>query len=241
MTLFIPTKEKSGQDNRNITIAFRAIERWADSLQAAAAGITEITSADSSVTIVNPTGPTVDLHVAPATGGVYASLTGAGQTTTPGLLTQQGGFDIIDSTGHGHTVLATGTSGTHGGIYLETDTYGNVELVDNATAGNGRIHLNSQHNQILMEAHGAGGTFGTGTITLEATDGSNPQTVQLVSNGSASRGIFIGTSTLYDRVGFFGNTPISRPTVTGSRAGNAALASLMTTLATYGLVVDSTT
>ena len=43
-------------------------------------------------------------------------------------------------------------------------------------------------------------------------------------------------------VGFFGTTPVtSRPTVTGSKGGNAALASLMTTLASLGLVTDSTT
>lgn len=41
--------------------------------------------------------------------------------------------------------------------------------------------------------------------------------------------------------GFNGTAPIAKPTVTGSRGGNAALASLITALASYGLVVDSTT
>ncbi len=36
-----------------------------------------------------------------------------------------------------------------------------------------------------------------------------------------------------------GVTPISKPTVSGSRAGNAALASLLTELANYGLITDS--
>lgn len=41
-------------------------------------------------------------------------------------------------------------------------------------------------------------------------------------------------------VAFWGTSPgvTSRPTVTGSRGGNAALASLLTTLATYGLITD---
>jgi hypothetical protein len=39
----------------------------------------------------------------------------------------------------------------------------------------------------------------------------------------------------------FSAVPISRPTVSGSRGGNAALASLLTALSTYGLVTDSTT
>ena len=41
--------------------------------------------------------------------------------------------------------------------------------------------------------------------------------------------------------GFNGTAPITKPTVTGSRAANAALASLLTALAGYGLVTDSTT
>lgn len=43
-------------------------------------------------------------------------------------------------------------------------------------------------------------------------------------------------------VGFFGALALSAaPTVTGSRGGNAALASLLTALASYGLITDSTT
>jgi hypothetical protein len=44
-----------------------------------------------------------------------------------------------------------------------------------------------------------------------------------------------------NKAGFFGATPVGQPTVTGSRGGNAALASLLTALAQLGLVVDSTT
>jgi hypothetical protein len=44
-----------------------------------------------------------------------------------------------------------------------------------------------------------------------------------------------------NQVGFFGATPASKPTVTGSRGGNAALASLLTALATLGLITDGTT
>lgn len=40
-------------------------------------------------------------------------------------------------------------------------------------------------------------------------------------------------------VGFYGTTPGTRQTVSGSRGSNAALASLLTALATIGLVTDS--
>jgi len=51
--------------------------------------------------------------------------------------------------------------------------------------------------------------------------------------------IQIGNSTGY--IQFFGGTGSTRPTITGSRAGNAALASFLTALATMGLIIDSTT
>lgn len=42
-------------------------------------------------------------------------------------------------------------------------------------------------------------------------------------------------------LGFLGATAIARPTVSGTRQQNAALASLLTALASYGLITDSTT
>jgi hypothetical protein len=39
--------------------------------------------------------------------------------------------------------------------------------------------------------------------------------------------------------GFYGTAPVAKPAVTGSRGGNAALASLLTALASTGLVTDS--
>lgn len=42
-------------------------------------------------------------------------------------------------------------------------------------------------------------------------------------------------------LGFFNATPVAKPSVTGSRGGNAALADLLTDLASLGLITDSTT
>jgi hypothetical protein len=39
----------------------------------------------------------------------------------------------------------------------------------------------------------------------------------------------------------YGNLPVARPTVTGAKGGNVALANLLTALATIGWVVDNTT
>jgi hypothetical protein len=42
-------------------------------------------------------------------------------------------------------------------------------------------------------------------------------------------------------IGFFGATPVARPVVSGGRAGNDALTSLISALAKLGLITDSTT
>lgn len=57
---------------------------------------------------------------------------------------------------------------------------------------------------------------------------------------SASAGLKIGLAS-GEKVGFFGATPVAQVNVTGSRGGNAALASLLTALASLGLITDSTT
>ena len=67
---------------------------------------------------------------------------------------------------------------------------------------------------------------GTNLATIHGAGGFNI-TADLIHTGS--------------KVGFFSATPVVQPTVTGSRAGNAALASLLTALADEGLIVDSST
>ncbi len=73
----------------------------------------------------------------------------------------------------------------------------------------------SRFNSHLTIANGANFTFSTG-----------------------STGTKIGTGAT-QKIGFWNATPVVQQTVTGSRGGNAALASLLTALATAGLVVDS--
>jgi hypothetical protein len=82
---------------------------------------------------------------------------------------------------------------------------------------------------------------GAGAVHLELIAGSQPSgQVRLCANGGtavvAASGQ-PGATTL----GFFAATPVGKPAIAGSRAGNAALASLLTNLATLGLVTDSTT
>lgn len=60
----------------------------------------------------------------------------------------------------------------------------------------------------------------------------------LWANGAVIEGdVSLGTTAL----GFYGQTPVARPTVTGSRGGNAALASLLAHMDNQGLINDATT
>lgn len=58
-----------------------------------------------------------------------------------------------------------------------------------------------------------------------------------IINAHCTNGLTLGKSG--GKVGFYGTSPGSKPTVSGSRGGNAALASLLSALATLGLITDS--
>lgn len=68
---------------------------------------------------------------------------------------------------------------------------------------------------------------------MEIAEGGN------VTLGTATGSKF-GTSSS-QKLGFWGATPITRPTVSGAKAGNAALTSLLSQLAAAGLITDLTT
>jgi hypothetical protein len=58
--------------------------------------------------------------------------------------------------------------------------------------------------------------------------------------GAGYTAITVGSSGAASTLGFYGTSGIVKPTVTGSRESNAALASLCTALANCGLITDST-
>jgi len=110
--------------------------------------------------------------------------------------------------------------------------------------------------EIGMQVEGAAGTLAnylrviantTGQPLRIETQGSDTNiTVQLAPKGtglidirgsSGNRVIGVGVNTL----GFYNTTPVARPTITGSRGGNAALASLLAELTTMGLILNGTT
>lgn len=132
----------------------------------------------------------------------------------------------------GTNELPAQVMGTNAGLQIKSDA-GNYQLIISGSA----TTVNTLQIETASTGFGPilrpGGpdancdfnfrSKGTGTGRL--MDGSSNQRVSWNSTG----------------VGFNGSGPISKPTIVGSRGGNAALTSLLTQLAAYGLIVDSTT
>lgn len=76
-----------------------------------------------------------------------------------------------------------------------------------------------------------------------STDASRAGRLQLgaYSTSTFQEGVRVEANSGGVRLGFFGGAAAAKPTVTGSRGGNAALASLLTALASLGLITDGTT
>lgn len=66
-------------------------------------------------------------------------------------------------------------------------------------------------------------------------------TIAAYSTSTAQEGVRVEANSLGVRLGFYGGTAVFRPSVAGSRGGNAALGSLLAALASQGLITDSTT
>lgn len=116
---------------------------------------------------------------------------------------------------------------TGGRIYMQADSSfpgGSLTLIapdDHTTQGQALID---------METGTGSGSGALIHITCANDDGTSGQ---VFIDGS----VWLATT----KVGFYNATPVTQPNVTGSRAGNAALASLLTQLANLGLIQNSTT
>ena len=159
----------------------------------------------------------------------YASLTGPGETTTPGALTQQGNLTVDGS--------------------FTDNISGSESFVVNFAGPSPAFEANA--------SSGAVAVIGQRSIGASLTcAGSSPPFVTVINNevdigvGAGIPGaiqVLAGPEVWLIPTGsgilkFFGTSAGSNQiSVIGSRGGNFALASLLTALATYGLIIDNTT
>lgn len=182
--------------------------------------------------------PTANLTIAPGTAqaaivagntayGVQASDSGYARVASAGSYYVYGGgvhSDTAGSAGAGGVVLATFATSSGAGLL----TMSRVHLL----AGSDSLKIGSDASTRLVAAPTAIQAYNVAavsTLTVNAAGGD-------VTVGDATdSAIRIRALTL----GFFGAVPVVRQTVTGSRGGNAALASVLTALSNLGLIIDS--
>ena len=188
-----------------------------------------------------------DSFYARGDGAIYASGTGAGYT-------------FIDRTGseswqwYGTGSIARLHNGTRDTISISSAGAINAVVTDAVTnttstvqtfwhRSTGTVAANFGTN-LVFNLHSDNGTDRSAADTrifwTTATDASRKarQTFQIYDTAAREylRGEASGSAAM---IGFLGSAASAKQTVTGSRGGNAALASLLTALATYGLITDS--
>lgn len=109
--------------------------------------------------------------------------------------------------------------------------------------GGGALDLEATGSDLLISNWS--GTSFDGTQRSYFRLSADAQNTQVAGKVEFVDGLYGATRHVLDgaanQAGFFGASPTGQPTVTGSRGGNAALASLLTALDTLGLIDDQTT
>ncbi len=177
-----------------------------------------------------------------ATGAGDLKLNPAGHVVPSGTDTKDlGSASARFRQGHFGEFLAAGGQVATSGEWRMT-TFGSMLARNVANSGNVAMLGHASGDYVIIGGAGANevhlkvgatvvGQWTGGSLTL-------PDAYNLAVGGGT--GTKIGTAPT-QKLGFFNATPVVQPTVTGSRGGNVALASLLTQLASLGLIVDSTT
>jgi hypothetical protein len=144
---------------------------------------------------------------------------------------------------NGRTTVG-GAAGTASGLTVNRNSSGNTVVANNtANGGTGFAGtLNDTTSVVLAGFVGAEAnprvkldlgskmSFGPGGATAVDTNLYRGAAGQLKTDNDLA---------IVGKIGFNGTAPAAKPTVSGSRGGNAALASLLTALAGLGLITDS--
>lgn len=162
-----------------------------------------------------------------------------------GSITFLGG-GLIFGAGSTHTISS------NAGLTLSTSNPANTFRVSVSgaaviTAGNGAFFFSDLNNKLSIDVEGRSLDTVAGFPSVDYQDLYLYDASLILSVDWGDRDLcdaggsivlsWNGTGAL----GFFGTAPVTKPTVTGSKGGNAALASLLTQLATLGILTDSST
>lgn len=123
---------------------------------------------------------------------------------------------------------------------------GRLVVLENHGSANVILYIENNNateaNRLVMDGNSTGILVHDGGKALATYDGTLGRwsVCWLMTMNTPGSLTVNGTFTATGACGFQGASAIAKPTVTGSRGGNAALASVLTALAGYGLITDST-
>lgn len=198
--------------------------------------VSEITSTSGTITVTSPTGPTVNVEVHQP---VYASLSGAGEGSSPGALTQDGALSVEGDLTVNATSLPTVSFTTAGGNLIMSGpdgTFFNGEemtlfmssLIEVDVPGVLCDYFESSIQQrTIWES--SPGVFHLAAVDFTADSGSPPPFSAAIISllTSADGAVWIqpttdwvtGTTDTPGKVSFFGVTPVAAQVSGGTTAG----------------------
>lgn len=159
-------------------------------------------------------------------GTLNASAIAAGTLTNIPVTGSTGSFTGLTVTATAPEAIITGTAGNNRVLRYRSGANERWAIYTNTTAESG----SSAGSDLQIAGYTDGGSP-TNFVTITRSTGRVLLSGELEIDGALNHD---GST-----VGFYGTAPAVKPTVTGSRGSNAALASLLTALAGLGLLTDS--
>ncbi len=180
----------------------------------------------TDVTLDNVANRTIS--IAKGGGSWGLTVTGAAGADANGAVGQVGGTVIVTGA-TGGAASATKAAGKGGNGYLRGGDAGSNALAGGGNDG-GEAYIYGG------DATGAGnhGKVGIGAFHTSLIELGN------VTDNTPITQLGVGAVSLKGNIGFFSTAAQAQQDVTGNKGGNTALASLLTALAAYGLITDST-
>ena len=189
--------------------------------------------------LVTPTGA----EVVPGGGGGTAIAVkdeGAAVTASASSMNFVGGAVAISSDAAGNVTITLNAVTTQELAQALSISPGHLALggPDVSTEGDSgfEITLRGGNNTNATDGYG-------GSIYIQGGGGTGkvPGSVMISGGGDSSEAsVTAGTVGGHAALGFFAADPVNKPSVTGAKGGNAALTSLLTSLASLGLITNAT-
>lgn len=251
MTLFARTGGEQGATVADLRL--NDVDVDGDSVDASVARLDRVSS-DISLLLQTlpddtrgpPVADQVNLDVALILHEAQDALTKATRALQDAMVEQATMTDVIRSMASqdASNVKITGGTIENTPIGATTRSTGRFSTVGVGTPNPLYRFVVSNNGAAGLEFDSDGAAYGAGTAAMLAYNRTSSAYVPLTITGLSVS--FRATNTVRlsvdsNGIGFFGATPIAKPNVSGSRGGNAALASLLTSLAALGLISDGTT